>query len=72
MNTPTCEVRKTSVKVFRESDRWNQVDRWYTLPARLLQELYVGTWELDDDENVSEQQAQHIRDAYDFPVVLVY
>ena len=71
MKTNTTEERKTSVKVFRESDRWNQVDRWYTLPASLLNELYVDTWDLDDDD-VDDKQAKYIRDAYDFPVVLVY
>ena len=67
----TATVDTCTIKVFRESDRWEGVERWWTLPAHVLRELYVATWEVEEDM-VEPAHEQFVRGQYEFPVVLVY
>jgi hypothetical protein len=47
MDGDECEV--WTVKVFREHERWGDCELWFMMPAHLLNELYVCTYEVRRD-----------------------
>jgi len=40
-----------TIKVFRESSKWNGLDKWFMMRMCDLQELYVCTYDVPCDED---------------------
>ena len=69
--------RGCAISVYREHPDWGKYDKWWMLPTDLLRELFITYWSRSCDEDgdpihSDDDDAQYVRDQYDFPVVLVY
>ena len=61
------------IKVFKESAVWSQYDKWWMVPAHILNGpdgLYLGSWDVAEFPTTA--QLEYIRAQYSEPVVLVY
>ena len=60
MQTQDDEYR--TVQVFQDSPAWDEHSRWFMLPSKLLQELFVAKYSVHEDwfdEGLAKIESEH-------------